>query len=255
VQFLRGGISAFGRRDEVLNDPSIRPATIGTIGPNSGQENKYSYFYQDDPATPGSPPQAKTDDDGNPPAGYSHKLGDVFHSEPLLLEPPNFYPYLSANLTPGGSGTSYLDFATLQAKRRKVSFVGANDGFLHAFDAGVWGRDTTNFPTAHDLGTGREIFAYAPRMVISSKMPNLLNFPPLPQYFVDGSMATADVFIDPTNDGVTPTPAERAWRTAAYARAARASMLSTSRSRTTSSRAWVRRRGRSRATRMLRRAA
>jgi hypothetical protein len=212
VQFLRGGISTFGARDEVLNDPSVRPPTIGVIGPNAGQEQKYSYFYQDDAPAPGAPPQAKTDDDGNPPAGYPHKLGDVFHSEPLLLDPPQFYPYLAANLSPNGPGSGYLDFATLQAKRRKVSFVGSNDGFLHAFDAGVFGRDTTNFPTAHDLGTGREIFAYTPSMV-ANKFSNLLNFPPLPQYFVDGSMAAADVFIDPVNDGVTPTPGDRVWRT------------------------------------------
>jgi hypothetical protein len=213
IQFLRGGVTTNGRRDEVLNDASIRPATIGTIGPAAGQEQKYSYFYQDDPPSPGSPPQAKTDDDGTPPAGYPHKLGDIFHSEPLLLENPQFFPYLSSNLTPGGPGTAYLDFAALQAKRRKVSFVGANDGFLHAFDAGVFGRDTTNFPNLHDLGTGREIFAYSPRQVINSKFPNLLNFPPLPQYFVDGSMGTADVFIDPANDGVTPTVSQRTWRT------------------------------------------
>ncbi|HYX21899.1 MAG TPA: PilC/PilY family type IV pilus protein, partial [Thermoanaerobaculia bacterium] len=212
VEFLRGGITTLGSRDEVLNDPSIRPATIGTIGPNTGQEQKYSYFYQDDPAAPGSPPQVKTDDDGNPPAGYPHKLGDLFHSEPLLLEPPQFFAYLSANLTPGGPGTDYLSFAQLQAKRRNVSFVGSNDGFLHAFDAGVWGRDAANFPTSHDLGTGREIFAYTPR-IVANKFSNLLNFPPLPQYFVDGSMGTADVFIDPVNDGVTPTASDRVWRT------------------------------------------
>ncbi len=212
VQFLRGGMTAFGSRDEVLNDPSVRPPTIGVIGPNAGQEQKYSYFYQDDAPVPGAPPQVRTDDDGNPPAGYAHKLGDIFHSEPFLLDPPQFYPYLASNLSPGGPGTGYLDFATLQAKRRKVSFVGANDGFLHAFDAGVWGRDATNFPTSHDLGTGREIFAYSPRMV-ANKFANLLNFPPLPQYMVDGSIATADVFIDPVNDGVTPTPSERVWRT------------------------------------------
>jgi Neisseria PilC beta-propeller domain len=213
VQFLRGGISPNGSRDEILNDPSVRPPTIGVIGPNAGQVQKYSFFYQDDPAAPGSPPQAKTDDDGNPPAGYAHKLGDIFHSEPLLLEPPQFFPYLAANLTPGGPGTAYADFATLQAKRRNVSFVGANDGFLHAFDAGVYGRDTTNFPTSHDLGTGRELFAYAPRQIITAAMPGLLNFPPVPSYFVDGSMGTADVFIDPQNDGVTPTAADRTWRT------------------------------------------
>jgi len=213
VQFLRGGITPFGSRDEVLNDPSVRPPTIGVIGPNAGEEQKYSFFYQDDAAAPGSPPQVRTDDDGNPPAGYAHKLGDIFHSEPLLLEPPRFYPYLASNLSPNGTTSSYVDFATLQAKRRKVSFVGANDGFLHAFDAGVWGRDTTNFPTSHDLGTGREIFAYSPRTVMSGKFPSLLNFPPLPQYFVDGSMGTGDVFIDPANDGVTPNASDRVWRT------------------------------------------
>ncbi len=213
VQYLRGGVSSYGSRDEVLNDPSVRPPTIGVIGPNAGEEQKFSFFYQDDAPAPGAPPQVRTDDDGSPPAGYPHKLGDIFHSEPLLLEPPQFYPYLAADLTPGGPTTSYLDFAKLQAKRRKVSFVGANDGFLHAFDAGVYGRDTSNFPNAHDLGTGREIFAYSPRLVMNGKFPSLLNFPPLPQYFVDGSMATADVFIDPANDGVTPSVSDRVWRT------------------------------------------
>ncbi len=90
--------------------------------------------------------------------------------------------------------------------------MGSNDGFLHAFDGGVWDRDTANFPGALDLGTGREIFAYSPRQVMSGKFPNLLNFPPLPQYFVDGSMATADVFIDPVF-GANPDPTERVWRT------------------------------------------
>ncbi len=216
VQFLRGGVSAFGSRDEVLNDATIRPPTIGTIGPAAGDEQRYSYFYQDDAPAPGDPPQFRTDDDGTAPAGYAHKLGDIFHSEPLMLEPPRYFQYLSANLAPRTSsstfGQPYLDFASLQAKRRKVLFAGANDGFLHAFDGGVWGRDTVNFAQTHDLGTGREIFAYSPRIVMTSKFPNLLNFPPLPQYFVDGSMATADVFIDPAFVGV-PDETERAWRT------------------------------------------
>ena len=36
---------------------------------------------------------------------------------------------------------------------------------------------------------------------MNGKFPSLLNFPPQPQYFVDGSMGTADVFIDPVNNG------------------------------------------------------
>src|SRR5262249_43100231 len=107
---------------------------------------------------------------------------------------------------------SYLSFATLQAKRRKVVFVGSNDGFLHAFDAGVWNRDPANFSLAFDLGTGREIFAYAPRRMMTDKFPNLLPpQQPRPQYFVDGSMGLADVFID-TNPG-GPNPANRTWKT------------------------------------------
>jgi Tfp pilus tip-associated adhesin PilY1 len=214
VQFLRGGATTFGSRDEILNDASIRPATIGVIGPGVGEEQKFSYFYQDDAPSPGEPPQVRTDDDGTPPAGYAHKLGDIFHSEPMVIEPPQYYQYLVANLTPTGTTTPqpYLDFANLHAKRRKVLYVGANDGFFHAFDSGVWGRDTTNFPAAHDLGTGREIFAYSPRSVMGSQMPNLLDFPPLPQYFVDGSPSSADVFIDPAFAG-TPDPTERVWRT------------------------------------------
>ena len=93
-------------------------------------------------------------------------------------------------------------------------FVGANDGFLHAFDAGVWGRDTANFPTAHrPRARAARSSRTRPRIVMSGKFPNLLSFPPLPQYFVDGSMGTADVFIDPVNDGVTPNPSDRVWRT------------------------------------------
>jgi hypothetical protein len=216
VQFLRGGASPFGSRDEILNNASIRPATVGVIGPNVGQEQKFSYFYQDDAPNPGDPPQDRTDGGGAPPAGYAHKLGDIFHSEPIVVEPPRYFQFLSSNLSPRTSsstfGEPYLTFAQRQAKRRKVLYVGANDGFLHAFDSGVFGRDGSNFPTTFDLGTGREIFAYAPRAVMGSKFPNLLNFPPLPQYFVDGSSASADVFIDPVVGG-SPTASERVWRT------------------------------------------
>src|SRR5207248_6017304 len=144
------------------------------------------------------------------------KLGDIFHSEPLELDPPRYFQFLTANLTPriGAPGAcgflpdssaadcSYGSFANQFSKRRKVLFVGSNDGFLHAFDAGVWDRDdgaplTHPFNDAFDLGTGREIFAYAPRSIMNLKFPSMVNFPPAPQYFVDGAVATADVFVDP----------------------------------------------------------
>ena len=69
-----------------------------------------------------------------------------------------------------------------------------------------------------DLGTGREIFAYAPKSVMplsgGNGFPSLLNFPPKVQYFVDGSPVVADVFID-TNHNGTPDPGDRTWKTVA----------------------------------------
>src|SRR5262249_45462497 len=66
------------------------------------------------------------------------------------------------------------------------------------------------FPNAFDLGTGREIFAYAPRRMMLNKYPNVLNIPPSPQYFVDGSMGFGDVFVD-TNHNGSPAPGQRRW--------------------------------------------
>jgi Neisseria PilC beta-propeller domain len=213
VDFLRGGVTSNGVRDEVLNQPAIFPA--GNIGPGAGQQQKYSYFYQDDCPAPGctndttlfpAGPQLRTDDAASP-KGYAHKLGDIFHSEPLVLDPPRYFQYISANTN------NYNVFSTANQFRRRVLFVGANDGFLHAIDAGLYNRDTTNFPNAFDLGTGREIFAYSPSAIMNKSFPNMLTIPPPPaQYFVDGGVSKGDVFIDPRNNG-TPTPADRIWRT------------------------------------------
>lgn len=217
VNFLRGGVSTLGSRDEVLN---LFPVYTGTpftlVGPGVGQGQRFSYWFQDDtPAPNTAPPQFRTDGEASP-KGYPHKLGDIFHSEAVVIEPPRYFQYLSANLSPNGK--PYSDFASLLQFRRKVVMVGANDGFLHAFDSGVWCtlpsncRDA-NFPNAFDLGTGREIFGFAVRGTMPLRFPALLQFPPSPQYFVDGSFGTADVFIDASNPHTSPTPANRAWKT------------------------------------------
>jgi len=207
VQFLRGGITTgSGSRDEVLRLAGIAPPGL-PVGPGVGQQQRYSYHFQDDAPTPGDPPQDRTDG-GSTPKGYPHKLGDIFHSEPIVVHTPRYFQYLSLNLEPR-AGQPYGNFSLLHNKRRKVLYVGSNDGFLHAIDAGVWGRD---IPNAHDLGSGREIFAYAPRAVMPEKFPNLLSFPPKPDYFVDGSFGTADVFVDPNPGAGVPDPNVRVWR-------------------------------------------
>ncbi len=97
-------------------------------------------------------------------------------------------------------------------------FAGANDGMLHAWDAGKASveritdaakikRDVVHF----DDGTGRELFAYMPRSVLPT-VKTLAEDPERHHWSVDGSPAAAEVFIDPRETG-TPDPAQREWRT------------------------------------------
>ena len=79
-------------------------------------------------------------------------LGDIVHSRPYYV----------------GDSTSATPAPTV--------FVGANDGMLHAFNA----------------GTGAERWAYVPSMLIS-KMKNLAVMPYVHDYYVDGSVNVATI--------------------------------------------------------------
>jgi len=108
----------------------------------------------------------------------------------------------------------YPAFMTQQSKRRRIALVGANDGMLHAFEAGFWDRDRAGsgetYDEAHDLGTGTELFAWVPQAV----MPRLwsMTYGLEQQYMVDGPTATGDVYIDLTPTDGTDDPE---WRTIA----------------------------------------
>jgi Tfp pilus tip-associated adhesin PilY1 len=141
------------------------------------------------------------------------KLGDIFHSNPLIVGPPGTFAYFDRNLH------GYQAFRSTYRKRRRVLFAGANDGLLHAFDVGVYGRDPSLCPAlsgaCFDLGTGTELFAFAPRAIMQIFKP--LKDAAGPQakrleWTVDGAPAAADVFIDSSHSG-TPVPADRAWHT------------------------------------------
>ena len=144
------------------------------------------------------------------PAGYP-VLGDFYHSQPLVVSPPNrsmfFFDYGY------GDANGYASFMEKHAMRRRVVLAGANDGLLHAFDGGIFDRDrsstTETYNDQHDLGSGQELFAYVPHAV----MPRLFNmtYGKSQQYTVDGLIAASDVYID--HDGDT----NREWRTVAIA--------------------------------------
>ena len=155
----------------------------------------------DTAATPDPRPEAR-------PSG-SPVLGDSYHSQPVIVNPPNrsmfFFDYGY------GNANDYPAFMEKQAKRRRVVLAGANDGLWHAFDGGIWDRNRAGtgetYDEQHDLGNGQELFTYLPQAV----MPRLYNltYGKSQDYLVDGQTAVSDVFIDYDGDS------DREWRTVA----------------------------------------
>jgi len=159
-------------------------------------------------------PKQATLDSGDP---ISYLLGDIFHSSPLVIDSPvdndAFVRDLGHSVPPraceaNGSGErGFRCFFVRHQNRRRVLFVGSDDGMLHAFDTGIYDRADRRY----DTGTGHELFAFAPRT--SLPVFRRLADPLAPHTFtVDGSPVAGDVFIDPLHDG-RPTAADRQWRT------------------------------------------
>lgn len=119
---------------------------------------------------------AQEQHNGGPFRNRSHLLGDIVDSQPQYVGPPSA-PYFTV-------APSYRSFERTWASRPPVLYVGANDGMLHAFDA----------------GTGDELFAFIPNAVFA----NLINltqpvYNQSHQFYVDGSPNSADVqFSDGT---------------------------------------------------------
>ncbi len=104
-------------------------------------------------------------------------LGDIINSTPVIFTKNENFGYQSL---PGNAGTSYQAFITNRAKGNQspVIYVGANDGFLHAFSG-------TN---------GRELFGYVPYGALGN-MGRLLNPKYQHQYFVDGQVTVGDAQV------------------------------------------------------------
>ncbi len=102
-------------------------------------------------------------------------LGDIVNADPAYVGNQN-YGY---DRLPGSEGASYPDYRGGLAKNRPAMlYVGANDGFLHAFAA----------------ESGDEIFAFMPAAVLPQA--NQLTFPNYGhRFFVDGPPRPGDAFI------------------------------------------------------------
>lgn len=125
--------------------------------------------------------------------GVNWKLGDIFHSTPLVIGPPN--PYYHE----GG----YNEFKELHRTRDKILLAGANDGMLHAFDAGEYIASADSFST----GTGDEVWAFIPPSVLTKLKDSRVSH----TYLVDGPPVGADVWFPSDENDTTKEVSE--WHT------------------------------------------
>ncbi|HSF41531.1 MAG TPA: hypothetical protein VLT87_17155, partial [Thermoanaerobaculia bacterium] len=148
------------------------------------------------------------------PEDVEYILGDIFHSDPVIVDRPNDFTLYTANLYGDPSSadctasSGYRCFADKHRRRRKMLLVGSNDGQLHVFDGGIWDSGDQKFTD----GTGRELFSYIPR--IGLPIVRELAEQSGQMFGVDGTPRIDDVFIDPEHNG-TPNAAEREWRSLA----------------------------------------
>jgi type IV pilus assembly protein PilY1 len=117
------------------------------------------------------------------PSGWSPILGDIVNSTPVFVGSPNGALYDSP--APGfwAGKTTHKAFATANATRLPVVWVGGNDGMLHAFDA-----------SSVTANKGKEVYAFVPNASIMTGLANFADPDYVHRYFVDGDLAIADVY-------------------------------------------------------------
>jgi type IV pilus assembly protein PilY1 len=209
-----------------LNAKSASARNIWTSGISVSGINNFTTSNRDDLKSRMFPSQAPTDlqtenlinfirgvdvydqdGDGNKTESI-HKLADIYHSELVVVGPPE-----ASALDDGSSNgqkkdsyyrsqNNYNNFKTGSScggpcpTRKEVVFVGANNGIVHAFD-------TSN---------GEELWGFIPPSVIGNleKIPSSKANTSNAIYGVDGSPVVKDIYFDDTpNDGST----NPRWRT------------------------------------------
>lgn len=107
------------------------------------------------------------------------RLGDIVNSSPVYVGAPN----ASWGKAQFDEAASYEAFKATKSDRTPVVYVGANDGFLHGFDA----------------NSGEEVIAYTPEALLSSEPSRGLHALSSQlyshKYYVDGPLSVTDAYI------------------------------------------------------------
>lgn len=152
---VSGALQTFTTSNPVITNTLLAAA-------DSTEKDKIINFVR------GAPDINDEDGDGNTTEERPWKLGDIFHSTPVLVSPPFQV----------SSDSSYNAFKSAQASRTTILIAGANDGMLHAF------RESD----------GAELWAFIPPDVLDN-LGDLTHASGEHEYSVDSSPVAADVKI------------------------------------------------------------
>jgi type IV pilus assembly protein PilY1 len=134
-------------------------------------------------------------------------LADIVDSSPTFVGPPSspfaiaWKDQLNPTTTmPENSGTSYASFETSNQSRTNVVYVGANDGLLHGFRAGI--EDSSG--NVSGTNDGYELIAYMPGAILNTvhnattSSLDLANTQYAHNFFVDATPGTGDLYYGST---------------------------------------------------------
>ncbi len=116
------------------------------------------------------------DNDSHPEIDEQWKLGDILHSNPIIIGIPNMY-YTYA---------SYQEFVTNHRDRDLVTYFMTNDGMLHSFKLASYENKRYR-----PLNKPIELWAYIPQAVLG-RLKDLTN--PTHTYITDGLIRAIDVY-------------------------------------------------------------
>ena len=163
-------------------------------------------------------------------ANRARMLGDIFHSSPVVVDPPvdqficnlglhaqcvsTLYQYDTNQPVARPDGTTPSDQYTVgtttvtayekywqdHETRQRVVLVGANDGMIHAFDAGsptasppVLNPNVGFRQVVYDSGTGNELWGFIPPDQLSRLWLMMRDGH---QMYIDGDIMVRDVWVD-----------------------------------------------------------
>lgn len=165
--FSAGSIKPFLYSDDSASE-SFNPTNYTLLADNAEDADKVIRFIRGEEGIEGFRNRS-TDE-------RSYLLGDIIHSTAAQVDRPG------DNYDTQFNDQTYTAFRDYYEYRRRMVYVGANDGLLHAFNGGFWDGPNTQYqPTATDLGCtsssfegftracddvphelGAEVWAYAP---------------------------------------------------------------------------------------------